>query len=129
MQSVRLKNCSFFPRSAQGQRSYRFLGLLLVIVGFSSLALSCHAQVVDTASTVAATKEKFDVGVGGFYQITNASNGNNIREDTTSSGGGLVSFRQPYKPWLGYEANVGYTKFLRVVQQEHREGAEQCDRL
>ena len=56
-------------------------------------------------------REKYDLGVGAFYQITNASNGNFIREDTTSSGGVLVTFHQPWRSWMGYEANFGYTKF------------------
>ena len=62
-------------------------------------------------------KEKFDVGVAGLYQVTNDSNGNFIREDTTESGGALVSFRQPYRPWLGYEANLGYTKFYEAYNK------------
>ena len=62
-------------------------------------------------------KEKFDVGVGGFYQVTHASNGNFIRDDTTESGGALISFRQPWRPWLGYEANVGYTKFYEAYNK------------
>ena len=49
--------------------------------------------------------------MGGFYQVTGAANGNFIRDDTTESGGALISFRQPWRPWAGYEANVGYTKF------------------
>jgi hypothetical protein len=73
-------------------------------------AVPSHAQDTQTVQTVPAAKEKFDVGVGGFYQVTNASNGNFIREDTTESGGGLVSFRQPYRPWLGYEAETSATQ-------------------
>ena len=76
-------------------------------------AVSSHAQ--DT--TVPATPEKYDVGLSAFYQVTNASNGNFIREDTTSSGGGLASFRRPYRPWLGYEANVSYTKFYEAYNK------------
>jgi hypothetical protein len=76
-----------------------------------------YAQDTQTMQTVPETKEKFDLGAGGFYQITNASNGNFIREDTTESGGGLISFRQPYKPWLGYEANVGFTKFYEAYNK------------
>ena len=53
----------------------------------------------------------------GFYQVTNAANGNFIRDDTTESGGVLVSFRQPWRPWLGYEANVGYTKFYEAYNK------------
>ena len=77
--------------------------------------VSCagHANHADGARA----KERFDVGVGGFYQVTNASNGNFIRDDTTESGGGLFSFRQPYRPWLGYEVNVGYTKFYEAYNK------------
>jgi len=80
-------------------------------------AIPSHAQDTQTMQTAPQTKEKFDAGVGGFYQVTNASNGNFIREDTTESGGGLVSFRQPYRPWLGYEANFGYTKFYEAYNK------------
>jgi hypothetical protein len=66
---------------------------------------------------VPAAREKFDVGLAGFYQETNQSNGNSIREDTTESGGGLVSFRQPYRPWLGYEADLSYTKFYEAYNK------------
>jgi hypothetical protein len=65
----------------------------------------------------AATKERFDLGAGAFYQVTHASNGNFIREDTTSSGGGLISFRQPYRPWLGYSLDLGFTKFYEAYNK------------
>jgi hypothetical protein len=74
-------------------------------------AAAAHAQDTQTMQTVEPPKEKFDVGVAGFYQVTGAANGNFIRDDTTESGGGLISFRQPWRPWAGYEVNVGYTKF------------------
>jgi len=67
--------------------------------------------------TAPATKERFDIGAGAFYQVTGASNGNFIREDTTSSGGGVVSFRQPYRPWLGYSADLGFTKFYEAYNK------------
>ena len=70
-----------------------------------------HAQDTQAVPAAPEAQQKRDIAVGGFYQITNASNGGSIREDTTSSGGALVSFRQSYRPWLGYEANFGYTKF------------------
>jgi hypothetical protein len=75
------------------------------------LAVACHAQDTQTMQTVTPPKEKFDLGVAGFYQVTGAANGNFIRDDTTESGGALISFRQPWRPWVGYEVNVGYTKF------------------
>jgi hypothetical protein len=88
-----------------------------VAAGLLPWAAVGYAQDTQTAQTVSDTKERFDLGAGGFYQITQASNGNFIREDTTESGGGLISFRQPYKPWLGYEANVGFTKFYEAYNK------------
>jgi hypothetical protein len=82
-----------------------------VVAGILPLAIACHAQDTQTMQTVTQPKEKFDVGVAGFYQVTGAANGNFIRDDTTESGGALISFRQPWRPWMGYEVNVGYTKF------------------
>jgi hypothetical protein len=79
-----------------------------------SWVASCQAQTLPSAPE---SKEKFDVGVGGFYQVTGAANGNFIRDDTTESGGALVSFRQPWRPWAGYEANVGYTKFYEAYNK------------
>jgi hypothetical protein len=81
----------------------------LTLTGVIMLAgtLTGHAQ----TTVPPAPQTRFDVGVGGFYQVTQATNGNFIRNDTTESGGVLFSVRQPYKPWLGWEANVGYTKF------------------
>jgi hypothetical protein len=79
-----------------------------------SWVASCQAQTLPSAPE---SKEKFDVGVGGYYQVTGASNGNFIRDDTTESGGALVSFRQPWRPWAGYEANVGYTKFYEAYNK------------
>jgi hypothetical protein len=80
-------------------------------------AVPCRAQNTQTMQTAPESKEKYDVGVGGFYQVTNAANGNFIRDDTTESGGALVSFRRPWRPWLGYEANVGYTKFYEAYNK------------
>jgi hypothetical protein len=126
MQSVRLNKSLPFTRSAHPSTSCRqnpypqtalllLLGWLLLVL--LPWAVPVQAQDTQTAQTVPETKEKFDVGVGGFYQITNASNGNFIREDTTESGGALVSFRRPYRPWFGYEANVGYTKFFEAYNK------------
>jgi hypothetical protein len=80
-------------------------------------AIPSHAQDTQTMQTVPAGQEKYDVGVAGLYQVTNASNGNFIREDTTESGGALVSFRQPYRPWLGYSADLSYTKFYEAYNK------------
>jgi hypothetical protein len=114
MQSVRLNKSLHFPRSARSRQYSHFVSALLIAVGMLPWAVPCQAQ--DTQAVTEA-KEKFDVGVGGFYQVTGASNGNFIREDTTESGGVLGSFRQPYRPWLGYEANLGYTKFYEAYNK------------
>ncbi len=114
MQSVSLKKFPTFPESARSSaRSRRFPSFLsaLMVGGMLTLAVPCRAQDTQTMQTVTAPKEKFDLGVAGLYQVTGAANGNFIRDDTTESGGALVSFRQPWRPWLGYEVNVGYTKF------------------
>jgi hypothetical protein len=79
--------------------------------------IPCHAQNTQTMQGAPASNEKYDVGVAGLYQVTHASNGNFIREDTTESGGGLVSFRQPYRPWLGYSADLSYTKFYEAYNK------------
>jgi hypothetical protein len=110
MQSVSLKKFLSLPRSARSRRFPSFLSALLV-VGMLAGAAACHAQDTQTMQTVTPPKEKFDIGVAGFYQVTGAADGNFIRDDTTESGGALVSFRQPWRPWAGYEVNVGYTKF------------------
>jgi hypothetical protein len=117
MQSVRLKKSLTLPRSARSRRFSSFLSAVLMAVGLLPCAAIGYAQDTQTMQTAPETKERFDVGAGGFYQITQASNGNFIREDTTESGGGLISFRQPFKPWLGYEANVGFTKFYEAYNK------------
>jgi hypothetical protein len=119
MQSVRLKKYLSLPRSAEKSASSRQYPYFLIAFLMTIVLLPVASRAQDTQAIAAApeAREKFDVGVGGFYQITNASNGNFLREDTTSSGGGLISFRQPYRPWLGYEANVGFTKFYEAYNK------------
>ena len=85
--------------SARRQRRLVFVELLIFLVEISSLGAR--------APGLAA----LDAAVSGFAQITAATNGNSIREDTSESLGGLLSIRQPYRPWFGYEANVGYTRY------------------
>ena len=87
MQSVRLKNSLTFPRSARSRQFPYFLSAFLVAVGMLPWAAACHAQDTKTAPAAPETKEKYDIGIGGFYQVTHDSNGNFIREDTTESGG------------------------------------------
>ena len=121
MQSVRLKKFLILPRLAPRsiwtRQFHSFLVALLIMVGMLPCAVPSLAQ--DTQAVPAASRatEKFDVGVAGLYQVTNQSNGNSIKEDTTESGGVLVSFRQPYRPWLGYEADLSYTKFYEAYNK------------
>src|SRR6202453_4352317 len=117
MQSVSLNKFLTFPRSAGSRQYPYFLSAFLIAVSMLPWAAACHAQDTQTAQTVPEIKEKYDLGLGGFYQVTHSSNGNFIREDTTESGGALVSFRQPYRPWLGYEANLSYTKFYEAYNK------------
>jgi hypothetical protein len=136
MQSVSLKKPLTFLRSAQSRQYPQFFLIAILVAVGLPWAVPSHAQDTPTAPTAqtapatassrtpdtqtvlpAAAKERFDIGVGGFYQVTNASNGNFIREDTTESYGPLVSFRQPYRPWLGYEANLGFTSFFEAYNK------------
>jgi hypothetical protein len=145
MQSVRLKKSLILPRLAPRSTWTRqfpyFLSALLVALGMVPWVIPARAQVTgapapapdtqtqntqtqktqtrDTQSLPAApeARERFDVGAGGYYQVTGASNGNFLREDTTESGGFLGSFRQPWRPWMGYEANIGYTKFFEAYNK------------
>jgi hypothetical protein len=114
MQSVRLKKSLTFPRSARCRQYSYLLNPLLLAIGMLSWVVSCSAQTLPSAPD---SREKYDVGVGGFYQVTGASNGNFIRDDTTESGGALISFRRPWRPWAGYEANLGYTKFYEAYNK------------
>ena len=59
----------------------------------------------------AQTLKNFDAAVSGFAQFTGTADGNGIRDVPTRSGGGLATFRQSFKPWLGYEVNYSYTRF------------------
>ena len=112
MQSVRLKK----PLTVRCTRQYPLLlSTFLIAVGL--LPWGAFAQDTQAIPAKSDVREKFDIGAGGFYQITNASNGNFIREDTTASGGGLVSFRRPYRPYFGFEANAGYTKFFEAYDK------------
>jgi len=104
-------NLKLVPQTQRIRQSFLFKNVLLAALLLGPWALAVYAQDTQAVPAAVETREKFDLGAGAFYQITNASNGNFIREDTTSSGGALISFRQPYRPWLGYEANIGYTKF------------------
>ena len=121
MQSVRLKKSLTFPRLAPRSTRTRqfpsFLSALLIAAGLLPWAFPALAQDTQAVPAAPEAKERFDVGLAGLYQVTNASNGNFLRDDTTESGGVLVSFRQPYRPWLGYEADLSYTKFYEAYNK------------
>jgi hypothetical protein len=76
-------------------------------------AQSSSSTDVQTARIVQQPKDPYkrDVAVSAFAQVSQYINGNSIRTDTTSSGGGMVSLRQSPRWWFGYEANYGYTKY------------------
>ena len=93
-----------FRRSAGIRPSYFFLISLLLLSSALMFPWTALAQEATPA-------ERFDAAVSGFGQVTGDSNGNSIREDTTESIGGLLSFREGYKPLLGYEVNYGFTKY------------------
>ena len=74
---------------------------------------------VQTATIAQKTADMYkkDVAVSVFAQYTNRSNGNSIRLDTTSSGGGMLSYRQSPRWWFGYEINYGVTKYTDSYQK------------
>ncbi len=121
MQSVRLKKSLTLPRLAPRfpwTRQFPFiLSALLFAAAMLPWAIPCLAQDTQAVPAAPEAKERFDVGVSGLYQVTNASNGNSIREDTTESGGALISFRQPWRPWMGYEADLSFTKFYEAYNK------------
>jgi hypothetical protein len=95
------------------RRSLNFLPLLLL---FPTLLAPAPAVAQDQSPSSngapgAPVPWKYDAALSAFYQVTGASNGNFIREDTTESVGGELSFRRSYRPWLGYELNYGITRY------------------
>jgi opacity protein-like surface antigen len=101
-----------FRRSASTRPSYFFLISLILLS--SAVFSPGTARAQDASSTPDAPtprKLQYDGALSGFGQVTGASDGNFIREDTTESIGGLLSFRQEYRPWMGYEVNYGYTRY------------------
>jgi hypothetical protein len=59
----------------------------------------------------AQTLKNFDAAANAFGQFTGTVTGNNITDKPSVSAGGLVTFRQSFKPWLGYEINYSYTRY------------------
>jgi opacity protein-like surface antigen len=59
----------------------------------------------------AQSLKNIDAAISPFGQVTSTSSGNGITDKPSRSMGGLATFRQSYKPWLGYEVNYSYTRF------------------
>ena len=57
------------------------------------------------------TLRHLDGAVSGFGQFSGTTNGNGIEDKPTYSTGVLVTARQSFHFWLGYEINYGYTRF------------------
>lgn len=96
-------------RAASRRRSHSSPGAFLFLAALL-FPVAARAQNASAAPEAHDTR-RYDVALSGFYQVTGASDGNFIREDTSESLGGLLSFRQPYRPFLGYEVNYGLTRF------------------
>ena len=62
--------------------------------------------------------KNFDASINFFGQFTGSTSGNGIRDVPSVSAGGLVSFRQPFRPWLGYEVNYSYTRFSEAFSTQ-----------
>lgn len=108
-----MKKLMRFPRWANIRRSLIFLILLSLLPALLSpaLAVAQDQSSSSNATPAAPVPWKYDAGLSAFYQVTGASNGNFIREDTTESVGGLLTFRRPYRPWVGYELSYGLTRY------------------
>jgi hypothetical protein len=107
-----LKKSMRFLRSAQIRFSFILFGSLFLLPALLAPALAV-AQDQSSPSNEPGPQPpwKYDGALSAFYQVTGASNGNFIREDTTESIGGLGSFRRPYRPWFGYELSYGFTRY------------------
>jgi hypothetical protein len=52
-----------------------------------------------------------DVALSAFAQVSASTAANFLREDTTSSGGALLSYRWIHRAWFGAEINYGLTRY------------------
>ena len=128
-----------FPRSFRSSLARVFrVSFSMVLLG--SLAIPAIAQVtgppepapssssdVQTATVVQKPKDfnRRDVAVSVFAQYTNKADGNFVRVDPTSSGGGMVSYQYSARWWAGYEVNYGYTKYSNVYNKGAYRGRQQ----
>jgi hypothetical protein len=106
-----------FSQSARLRHFQFFLSLLFLAIALVP-APTASAQDNSTPSAPEPqVSRKYDAALSAFGQVTDSANGNSIRVDTTESWGGLASFRQPYRPWLGYEINYGFTRYSEIYNK------------
>jgi hypothetical protein len=79
----------------------RLLSLLIVLLVSPFFGNQALAQKLNN----------FDASVNVFGQFSGTVSGNGITDTPSVSLGGLGTFRQSFKPWLGYEVNYSYTRF------------------
>ncbi len=107
-----------FPCSSGVRHFCLLIGSLLSLAALLSPVNAQQTQSVPATPSApqpeapaAPNTFRFDAALTPFYQVSGAANGNFIRQDTTESLGGLASFRQTYRPWLGYELDYGFTRY------------------
>lgn len=90
---------------------------------YSSLLFSALAFVVLLTFPAHAQKQhgqhESDFAASIFGQFTTSTDGNGVHQTQTYSPGALASFRQSYKPWLGYEINYGYNYSSDIYNGRH----------
>lgn len=59
-----------------------------------------------------------DGAASAFGQFTGATSGNGVTDRPSRSAGALATFRQSFKPWLGYEVNYSYTRFSEFYSNQ-----------
>ena len=86
-------------------------------------AVAARAQKAPKPNWYARGSEGVELSAGTFAQVTGSRNpgsttdtggailSQQMSQSTTPSVGVLLSERQSFGPWLGYTANVGYTRF------------------
>lgn len=62
--------------------------------------------------------KNLDASANVFGQFTGSTSGNGISDKPSRSVGALATFRQSFKPWLGYEVNYSYTRFTEFYSNQ-----------
>jgi hypothetical protein len=81
--------------------SRRFLSSLVLLLSAVSVSFPAAAQ----------TLKNLDGSINFFGQFTGKVSGNGVTDSPTNSFGTLISVRQSFHPWLGYEVNYSYTRY------------------